>query len=168
MPSNANRLLPICLGLFIGLASFDLPAKDNPYLIHSDSADFLMKQQRANYYGHASIQQNNTRISGDTIRIKYKQKSQQIDELTATGQPATYQSKQHPQHPALSAQAQRIHYVQTTHQITLSGNASIQRGKDHMKADTIVLDTQNKRAFIPGKSQQHTTTLFIGPAGEIQ
>ncbi|MCY4471762.1 MAG: lipopolysaccharide transport periplasmic protein LptA [Kistimonas sp.] len=122
--------------------------------IQADSADFDQKAGTAVYRGRVVMTQGTIRLTGDLVRLWFKDKS--IDRLVAQGKgqlPATYsETLTHREGGAdtLHARGQTIDYDRTAQLLVLEKQAHLERGDRRLKGDRIVYNKHSQRASAKG------------------
>ncbi len=115
--------------------------------IRADSMQLDVKSGTTTYLGNVSLQQQDTRLSGEKIVINHR--DGEINRVEIQGKPARYwyQDAQ----GDVRAESQQMHYQYDQHMLTLLGNARLEQAERLVESQRIVYDTQ-KQLVLAGKA----------------
>ena len=121
-----------------------------PINIEAGKFEMLLVERKAVYTGDVHVIQGDHAISADEL-IVFFDEDNKITSMEATGSPArlTDQLKQ----PPLTVSGDRLDYLFLESTIRVSGNSTLARGDDAMKAETIVYNLDEETARAVGDSQ---------------
>jgi lipopolysaccharide export system protein LptA len=162
---NFFRLTLIFLG-FLPLAVFALSTdKQQIAYLQADSAQINHLTGVGIYKGHVKLTQGSTVITADTL-LTHTDKQNQIDQATAIGQPATYNTMPDNSPNPFLASAQTIQYYPTQSLVKLIGDAKSTQGSDSFAGPEMTYDIK-QQVVISASSSQGRTNIVIQPGQKI-
>lgn len=142
-PVVANFLLALyCLLFATGI--FALPEDRNqPIEIQANSAERDAKSGVTTYSGNVDIQQGSIHISANTVVLDSK--DNELTQINATGNPATYHQQLTGPDDVVNAQAGKIHFDVAKDLIILQGNGSLKQKGSSISGERIEYDIKTER-----------------------
>jgi len=131
--------------------------RKEPVDIISDTLDFDQKKQVATFTGNIKARQGDTTLSCDTLKIYFTGPGKKLKEIIATGTKVTINLQRK------KGVCRKMHYFADDNKIVLSGNPSLDDGKNIITGETITFYLDEKRSVVKsGKNRRVKTTIFPG------
>ena len=162
------------LVLVLGLATVILAqAADNPVFfgnskdpvdITADKLDFDQKKHVAVFSGNVVARQAETTLEADLLRVVFAAGSKQdLREIIATGKKVTVKLQ------GKKAVCRKMHYFTDGRKIVLTGNPSIDDGKNVISGEEITFFIDDERSVVKsGQKRRVKTTIFPGQRGGLR
>ncbi len=129
----------------------------DPVDIVSDTLDFDQKKQIATFTGNVTARQADTTLHCDTLKIYFSDPGRKLKEIIATGKKVVIKLDQK------KGLCRKLHYFDNERKIVLTGNPSLDDGKNIITGETIVFYLDEKRSVVKsGKKSRVKTTIFPG------
>jgi len=129
----------------------------DPVDIVSDALDFDQKQQIATFTGNVTAHQADTTLHCDTLKIYFTKPGNKLKEIVATGKKVVINLQQK------KGICRKMHYYDNERKIVLSGNPSLDDGKNIITGETIIFYIDEKRSVVKsGRNKRVKTTIFPG------
>ena len=166
MPTcSPERLLrPILRGLQISVFFISLFAVTTAGALESDAhqpvsvlaerAAFNPNQGIATYTGNVEMEQGSLKITAHKVII-YRQADGEIEKIIAEGQsvPVHLQQQPNPGEPLVQAYGMSMEYQAASQQVTLTGQARLENGRDSFSGERIHYQMQSQQIQAWGQSQ---------------
>ncbi len=167
-----DRASTLLLWFFVGLLlSLNCPAvsraqsdntalfgnRKDPVNVVSDTLDFDQKKQVATFTGNVSARQADTTLTCERLKIYFTDPGKKLKEIVATGKKVVIKLQQK------KGICRKMHYYADDRKIVLSGNPSLDDGKNIITGETITFFLDQKRSVVKsGKNRRVKTTIFPG------
>ncbi len=136
----------------------------DPVAITADKLDFDQKKQVAVFSGNVVARQAQTTLEADTLRVVFTSGAgQELKEIIATGKKVTVKLKDK------KAVCRKMHYYAASRKIVLTGNPSLDDGKNVISGEEITFFLDDERSVVKsGRKQRVKTTIFPGRRGGLR
>lgn len=115
-----------------------LPSDANqPIRLLADKATYVDRTGVTTYSGNVTIEQGTLKIAADNLTVNLNTNNRNINSVTATGRPASFQQVVSQEKGLAKGQANKIEYDAVTGIITLSGNAKLTQAGSSFAGNTI-------------------------------
>ena len=139
--------LPLLFSLSLLLAAGQSHAlstdSNQPIRVQADSAELDDGKGVATYRGNVVITQGSLRVTGDTVTLTQSNQGD-IEIVTATGKPATYEQKPAADKELVKASGMTIQYFASREQIVLTDRARLEQAGNTFDGEKIVYDAQRQ------------------------
>jgi len=125
--------------------------RDQPIKIDADRAIRDDKTGITQFIGNATLSQGTLTITGDDITINYN--ADGVNEITATGEPATLQQVPDATQGQVTAKAMTIEYSVASEIVNLKQKASIDQDGSVITSDLIRYDIRKSTAEASGENR---------------
>lgn len=137
-----------------------LSNKKSPVDIVADRLDFDQKARIAEFSGQVVARQDETRLDCDQLKIVFAGEDQQVKEIIATGKKVEIQLQ------GKKAVCRKMHYFAADRRILLSGNPSLDDGRNVITGEEIEFFPDEERSVVKSGSKKRVkTTIFPGRRG---
>jgi lipopolysaccharide export system protein LptA len=140
---SAARLITIATALTAGWAHALPDDRSKPIEIQANSAERDAKTGVTTYTGNVDIQQGSIHISANTVVLDSK--NNELTQINATGNPATYRQQLTGPDDVVDAAANKIHFDVAKDLITLLGNGSLKQQSGNISGERIEYDIKSER-----------------------
>ena len=128
-----------------------------PIEITSDTLVYDQKKNLAVYSGSVLARQKNTTIECDKLQIILSKKDRKLEQVIATGKKVIIKIQQK------KGICRKAHYFATGRRLILSGNPSLDDGKNVITGEQIIFYLDEDRSVIKGNRKKRVkTTIFPG------
>lgn len=134
-----------------------------PVIIHSESAEFDEKNDKAIYRTSVVMTQAARQLNSDILIIE-KDKAGKINSMVATGNPALFNSEMNPNNPA-RGHAERINYYPKQNKIHFLQNAELTQNNNTIRSDQFSYDLTTETLYSESTHNQRTTVI-LQPKGK--
>lgn len=134
----------LCLPLLLGMEN-DLSLYSNknaPIEITADSLRVEREKQLVEYIGNVIIQQANTTIMGDRVKVYFSEQKQEIQKIFIEGTPATLEQIVAEENSNRYASGKTIIYSLISMEISVIGNAFMRYNNLSLQGGTIKYNAQ--------------------------
>lgn len=144
--------------------------RSKPIEIQANSAERDAKTGVTTYTGNVDIQQGSIHISAGTVVLDSK--NNELTQINATGNPATYHQQLTGPDDVVDAQASKIHFDVAKDLITLTGNSSLKQKSGNISGERIEYDIKTERvkaqaAESGSADNSKRITVIIPPSKKI-
>ena len=132
----------------------------DPVDITSDKLDFDQKKNIATFTGNVIARQAETSLEAETLKVFFAESDQSLREIIATGKKVVikFQGKE--------ALCKKMHYHAGDRKIVLTGNPSLDDGKNIISGEEITFFIDEERSVVKsGQQKRVRTTIFPGQRG---
>lgn len=147
MKSAAKRIATTSLLAASALAVnwvYALPDdRSKPIEIQANSAERDAKTGVTTYTGNVDIRQGSIHIAAGTVVLNSK--NNELTDINATGNPATYTQQLTGADDVVNAQASKIHFDVAKDLVTLLGNSSLKQQSGNISGERIEYDIKTER-----------------------
>lgn len=165
-----------CLGLGFAFAtqagiSFAAQASQKPAFfskskdpvdITSDKLDFDQKKNLAIFTGNVVARQAETSLEADTLKVVFADSDQALREIIATGKEVVIKLQ------GKKALCRKMYYYAVERKIVLTGNPSLDDGKNIISGEEITFFIDEERSVVKsGQKKRVKTTIFPGQRGGL-
>ncbi|MFC4259565.1 lipopolysaccharide transport periplasmic protein LptA [Marinobacter lacisalsi] len=140
----ASRLLlmsTLALGPALPALAFNLDSNE-PIRVTADSARLDDTQGTAVYRGNVKVRQGGILLTAD--RVDVSRNAAGLDQIDASGRPATYYRPATETESAVNAEALKIHYSAGDNLLRFEREAVVKQGGDEFRGAVINYNTANK------------------------
>ena len=136
----------------------------DPVDITADKLDFNQKKRVAVFRGNVIARQAETTLEADELRVVFSSGSEQeLKEIIATGKKVSVKLKDK------KAVCRKMHYFAEGRKIVLTGNPSIDDGKNVISGEEIIFFIDEERSVVKsGQKRRVKTTIFPGQRGGLR
>ena len=136
----------------------------DPIDITADKLDFNQKKRVAIFSGNVVARQAETTLEADTLRVVFTSGAEQdLKEIIATGKKVTVKLQ------GKKAVCRKMHYYAVARKIVLTGNPSLDDGKNVISGEEITFFLDDERSVVKsGQKQRVKTTIFPGQRGGLR
>ncbi len=136
----------------------------DPVDITADKLDFNQKKRVAVFSGNVVARQAKTTLEADTLRVVFTSGAEQdLKEIVATGKKVTVKLQDK------KAVCRKMHYYAVARKIVLTGNPSLDDGKNVISGEEITFFLDDERSVVKsGQNQRVKTTIFPGQRGGLR
>lgn len=143
MKSAAAKLIAITAAMTTGWVNALPDDRSKPIEIQANSAERDAKSGVTTYTGNVDIQQGSIHISAATVVLDSK--NNELTEINASGNPATYSQQLTGPDDVVDARANKIHFDVAKDLITLLGNSSLKQQSGNISGERIEYDIKTER-----------------------
>ncbi len=138
--------------------------RKDPVEITADKLDFDQKKRVAVFSGNVVARQAETSLEADVLRVVFSSGSEQeLKEIIATGKKVTVKLQNK------KAVCRKMHYYADGRKIILTGNPSIDDGKNVISGEEITFFIDDERSVVKsGQKHRVKTTIFPGQRGGLR
>ncbi len=132
----------------------------DPVDITADKLDFDQKKRVAVFTGNVIARQAEASLEADTLKVVFAESDQALQEIIATGKEVVikFQGKK--------GRCRKMHYYAGARKIILTGNPSIDDGKNVISGEEITFFIDEERSVVKsGQQKRVKTTIFPGRRG---
>ncbi|MBN2808047.1 MAG: lipopolysaccharide transport periplasmic protein LptA [Deltaproteobacteria bacterium] len=155
------------IGIWAGLAAADdaqapvfFGKSKEPVDITADKLDFDQKKNIAVFSGKVVARQGKTSLEADVLNIVFAEADQSLSEITATGKEVVIKLQ------GKKALCQKMYYNAVERKLVLTGNPSLDDGKNVVRGEEITFFLDAERSVVKsGQQKRVTTTIFPGQRG---
>jgi lipopolysaccharide export system protein LptA len=134
----------------------------DPVDITSDKLDFDQKKNIATFTGNVIARQAETSLEADTLKIFFAESDQSLQEIIATGKKVVIKLQ------GKKAFCKKMHYYAVERKIVLTGNPSLDDGKNVISGEEITFFLDEERSVVKsGQQKRVRTTIFPGQRGGL-
>ena len=134
----------------------------DPVDITSDKLDFDQKKNIATFTGNVIARQAETSLEADTLKIFFAESDQSLREMIATGKEVVIKLQ------GKKALCKKMHYYAGERKIVLTGNPSLDDGKNVISGEEITFFLDEERSVVKsGQKKRVRTTIFPGQRGGL-
>ncbi len=136
----------------------------DPVDITADKLDFDQKNRVAVFSGNVVARQAETTLEADVLRVVFSSGSEQeLKEIIATGKKVTVKLQEK------KAVCRKMHYYADGRKIILTGDPSIDDGKNVISGEEITFFIDDERSVVKsGQKRRVKTTIFPGQRGGLR
>ncbi len=132
----------------------------DPVDITADKLDFDQKKRVAVFAGNVVARQAETSLEADTLKVIFADPDQTLQEIIATGKEVLVKLQ------GKKARCRKMHYYAGARKIILTGNPSIDDGKNVISGEVITFFIDEERSVVnSGQKKRVKTTIFPGQRG---
>ncbi|MEA3332574.1 MAG: lipopolysaccharide transport periplasmic protein LptA [Pseudomonadota bacterium] len=132
----------------------------DPVDITSDKLDFDQKKQIATFTGSVIARQAETSLEADTLKVFFAESDKGLQEIIATGIKVVIKLQ------GKKALCKKMHYYAGERKIVLTGNPSLDDGKNVISGEEITFFLDEERSVVKsGQQKRVRTTIFPGQRG---
>ena len=128
-------------------------------LLNSDKANLNLETGISIYNGNVTLQQGTTHLLADKLTV-LTNKQNQLQQITAIGNPAQYRTLPQPNKPEFHADANIIEYYPQKNLIVLIGNAQAYQNRNVYKGPRIEYNTIEQTVTSPESAMGRTTIII--------
>ncbi|MEA1921905.1 MAG: lipopolysaccharide transport periplasmic protein LptA [Pseudomonadota bacterium] len=134
----------------------------DPVDITSDKLDFDQKKNIATFTGNVIARQAETSLEADTLKVFFAESDQSLREIIATGKEVVIKLQ------GKKALCKKMHYYAGERKIVLTGNPSLDDGKNVISGEEITFFLDEERSVVKsGQKKRVRTTIFPGQRGGL-
>ena len=134
----------------------------DPIDITSDKLDFDQKKHLATFTGNVVARQAETSLEADTLKVVFAESDQSLQEIIATGKEVVIKLQ------GKKALCRKMHYYAGERKIVLTGNPSLDDGKNVISGEEITFFLDEERSVVKsGQQKRVKTTIFPGQRGGL-
>jgi len=135
----------------------------DPVDIAADKLDFDQKNHVAVFSGDVVVRQAKTTLEADKLQIFFAQGSEQdLKEIVATGKKVIVKME------GKKALCRKMHYFAAGRKIILTGDPSLDDGKNIISGEEITFFLDDERSVVKsGRQRRVQTTIFPGQRGSL-
>lgn len=139
-----------------------------PMVITANSMEAFINEQRVVFSGNAKVTQGKSVFKSDRLILHYREADQKENKGAIHREKAGNMEKIEAQGNVYLNHDQRIVtgdealYLRDSHQIIMTGNATLREGKNFIKGDKVIFFLNENRGFVEG-DKQHKVKAVIYP-----
>ncbi len=134
----------------------------DPVDISSDKLDFDQKKHLAIFTGNVVARQAETSLEADTLKVVFAESDQSLREIIATGKEVVIKLQ------GKKALCRKMYYSAGERKIVLTGNPSLDDGKNIISGEEITFFLDEERSVVKsGQQKRVKTTIFPGQRGGL-
>lgn len=147
--AKTSLVIGLCIAIVCGImpapSVYGLEAdRQQPIEIHADQAELDENKGEAHYVGNVELTQGSLIIRADSLIIKANSASQ-IQQVTATGNPAEFNQTPEEGKPPVVAKAKIIDYYVADEKLVLQQDAIVVQNESTFQGSKIQYDIRNHR-----------------------
>ncbi|MCD6292457.1 MAG: lipopolysaccharide transport periplasmic protein LptA [Deltaproteobacteria bacterium] len=159
-------LCTVQIGVSIAAQNSEKPVffskSKDPVDITSDKLDFDQKKHIATFTGNVIARQAGTSLEADTLNVFFASSDQSLREIIATGKKVVIKLQ------GKKALCKKMHYYARERKIVLTGNPSLDDGKNIISGEEITFFIDEERSVVKsGQQKRVRTTIFPGQRGGL-
>lgn len=160
-PNSLIRLLAACLLAVAGCALAQQDSSKQPLHLSADTGELDNVRGVSTYTGNVVVTRGQMRITGDVLRV-YRGDGDTLDRIEVEGEPATFHDESPQRETPVDAEAPTMtYYSGPPERIELSGGATLTRGRDEFRGETVNYDIAADQVKADSsKDQRVQVTLF--------
>ncbi|MBN2706613.1 MAG: lipopolysaccharide transport periplasmic protein LptA [Deltaproteobacteria bacterium] len=134
-----------------------------PIDIVADQLDFDQKKREALFSGNVVARQAETELHAEKLKVLFAGEEQRLEEVVATGARVVIQLE------GKKALCRRMHYFADERKIILSGEPSLDDGRNVIVGEEILFFLDEERSVVKSGAQKRVkTTIFPGRRGLLE